>query len=212
VSVDPLPLAPGERALWQGRAALGAPWPPLVLLLLVGSAPLIIGAAVALGCVVQLSPDDVERALGLTIATMMIASIVCAAVITACLAARFVGPFHVSLTMLALGGTVFVLFWINAVSRVGWGGAVARLKTDDLVASAVFIGLPLARVMVGVWWTLEVSYVITDRRALAVRGSRVLWQTPRVGLRVERSHLVVGERWLRLRDDDPARVLDAVSG
>jgi hypothetical protein len=215
VSVEPLPLEPGERALWQGRAALGAPWPVRRLL---GVA----GGLLALGAVAGIAAAVVS--LGMTPGALVIGSaplIVIggglAVFIGVCLAARVVGPFYISLTMLALWGPAFVIFWTNNVVRRGWNGAFGALKPDDLVACAVLLGLPFARVALGVWWGLAVEYVITDRRVVAVRGARTLWQTPRVGLRVERTprapdgYLVVGERWLRLRDDDPARVLDAVS-
>jgi hypothetical protein len=212
---EPAPaLGPGERVLWQGRAAVGAGWPVGVILALALSAFLV----VFLGALLVAPPvhhgslgrDQVEAhaviALGLAVVVLAVLG-----------GARVAGPYYVSLTSLTLAGGLFALFWAQSVSRGGLLAPLAKLHRLDFVAFTALIALPLARIIAGALWMLEVWYVITDRRVLCVRGARTLWQTPSLGLRAERSwrapggHLVVGERWLRLRDDDPARVLDAVS-
>ena len=89
----------------------------------------------------------------------------------------------------------------------------------------LLVGLPTVKLALGVTRRLSLLHVITDRRVaeLTTRraGSpRLLWEAPRHDLRVERTwrsprgHLVVGtgsaRRTLRVRDDDPARVLEDV--
>ncbi|MBX3467237.1 MAG: hypothetical protein KF878_10115 [Planctomycetes bacterium] len=230
--VDPLaalPLAPDERVLWVGRAAVGVPWPPAPDLLrragalwerlarAVGFALLAALAGTWLGLVRAWTPGQLVSlaAFGLLVAGLVI--LVGVALLRA--TAR-VGPFYVALPVLALWGAAFAGHWTTLMARHGWHGAVERLRPDDLLAAALLIGLPLARIAWGVTCRLEMRHVITTRRVVMLRRGRFVWSRPVETLRLEHPWrapaglLVVGEgrerRTLPLADADPAHVLAEV--
>lgn len=229
-----LPLAPGERVVRQGRAPVGAPWPsPRALLDVVerrwgDAARVLVGLYLLAIVAATLGPTRLDDALGVVTALMALLVFATPALLVAILALGAVvsriGPFYVSICMLGLWGPAFAIFWTGQVSRHGWAGAVSRLGHDDIVAAAVFIGLPLARLVWGVTRRLHVTHVITSHQVAAVRagssGPRLLWARPVDDLRVERPWrapggcLVVGQghdrRELHLVDDDPARLLEEV--
>ncbi|MBX3467239.1 MAG: hypothetical protein KF878_10125 [Planctomycetes bacterium] len=206
---DPLSLLrldPGERVIWQGRAAVGTPGPvrPVLAILLVALLFVLGGigapggeAAVVLGAVLGLPALVV--ALG-----------------------RVVGPSHAELAWLLLAAPFAVAAWLEHVSRHGPRAALERAPSD-LIAPALLVGIPLGLTVLDVLERLNTVYVVTDSRAAAVRvwpAAVVLWERrhggPAGDLRLERGRrtrddaLVLGPRRLRLRDDDPATVLELV--
>lgn len=227
-----LPLAPGERVLWQRHAPLGAPWPPASALWDVlqrrwgDVARVVVGLYLLAIVNAALGPVRLGDALGVVTALMAVLVLATPFVVVATLALAAVtariGPFYVSVCVLGLWGPAFALHWTLQVVRHGWGGAVSRLERDDLVAAALLIGLPLARIAWGITRRLDVTHVITSRRVAAVQagwlGARLLWALPSDDLRVERPWrapggcLVAGQgrerRELHLDDDDPARLLE----
>lgn len=213
-------LEPSERVLWQGRAAVGAPWRLLPLLagsiavtLLVVSWFIIRATIKGLG----VSPEPLFHALNDSFFVLLLVVTINALAIAVCAAARIVGPFYVSLSSLLLAGGSLSVWWTSAVARSGWSGALERVRGPAMIVAAVLVAAPLARVTLGVIQRLDVWYVVTDRRVVAVRAGRTQWEERGAALGVERSWraprglLVVGERRLFLRDDDPARVVDLVN-
>jgi hypothetical protein len=181
--VDPLTaiaLAEGERVLWQGRPALGAPLAEVKRIVAAGVSAWTLGV-VATQVAVAAASGSVLTALPETALWWMLMVGPFVAVV---LLGRVVGPFHLSLTLLTLAGPALALVWASRARALGWSGALARLTARDFVVAALLLGLPLVRVAVGLVRRLNEVYVATDRRVVAVRlerdGATLLWAAPLV--------------------------------
>lgn len=213
-----LPLEPGERVLWEGRPGFGAPWHEVRKILQTGFLVWTVGVGlwslfVLVPILLGLAAGRGEEGAGVAVALATLGVAVWWAVmltpfVGAFVLARVVGPYLVSLLVLGVFGPMFVLEWLWRVSRHGWEGALARFDAESLCWFTLLVGLPLLRIAVGVAGRLNLLYVVTDRRAAALRtgaaGARLLWTAPlvegkRLTARVvwpwrsrRRGHLAVG--------------------
>lgn len=214
---DPDPIAalslePEERVLWEGRPALGGSWrqalPIARTVLLVWLAGLLLMSVVA-GLMTLRAPDaSSEVLLGLrrwcSVWTSIAAPVVVALALT-----RIVGPYHLSLAAVSLYLPQLALGWTATVLERGWGGALATVSRQEGCVALVLVALPLVWITLNVVWQLNLTYVVTDRRAAALRrrfgATHVLWSAPLVkdgqcqarvviprGLTAGRGSLVVG--------------------
>ncbi len=215
---DLLGLDPGERVLWQGRAAVGAAWPSFgwlavaqgAFVLLVLAAWSGLASVAALGA---LGASALGAAWALSVGG-------CGLLVVIALS-KVVGPSYFLIVWILVAAPAFGLPWLEEVSRQGWAGAVARTDGASVALALGFLALPIGLLALDVIERLGTSYVFTDQRVVAVCSNRKapVWQR-RLGLgdvlKLERSWrepggcLVIGPRRLRLRDDDPERVLELV--
>ncbi|MBX3467241.1 MAG: hypothetical protein KF878_10135 [Planctomycetes bacterium] len=222
-----LRLAPDEHVIWQGRAAVGAPWPSYRWLL---SLPLVSGAAwLLLASLPDAWPPGPLHALIPMISFGLAMSGLAATVVAA---SKLVGPSYGLLAWLLLITPVFLVAWQQRpwTTARGTPPDSNQLELDPVFASwaLAVVGLPLAALVVDVLRRMNTTYVITDRRVAQVHVAPwpgVEWQHAfglgaHGDLRLERSwrapdgYLAIGPPWhlraLHLRDDDPAAVLDLV--
>jgi hypothetical protein len=202
-----LALEPGERVLWEGRAAVGDRAIPLreaatVTTVIVG------GTSLVMLVLARDAPEIAATAIG-GLALVGVWTIAIVAL------ARWIGPHHVesmvlSVGLVGLGGT-----WATDMSRLGWEGALEAFGPDRIAIFGVMLGLPALRMALDVGRRLRVTYVVTDRRVASLQGDVVLWVEPRGTVRRGAPEhdpcVVIGARTLFLRGDDPARVIDAVT-
>lgn len=205
--LDVLRLARGERVLWQGRAAVGAAWPSYRRLAL-AALPLV--PALAASWLVGAAPAAVLLLVGAWGYALVVLA-----------AARLLGPSYLLIMWVLLAAPIASIGWARQLAAVGWQDAILHGATA-IFLGATFVGLPLFFLMLEVLDRLATWFVVTDARVAAVRlggAPGVLWEQrlrPDESLRVERTWrepdgcLVIGWRRLRLRDDDPARVLETV--
>ncbi|MCO5170101.1 MAG: hypothetical protein M9894_27525 [Planctomycetes bacterium] len=223
--VDPralLPLEPDERVLWQGRAAVGAPWPSFRWL----------GAALLLSALVSLlGPLALDHArpgalhgLGVTVVFAAVPLAFAAAVVAL---SKLVGPSYGTLSWLLVAGLPLASLWAEA--RAQAPGPLALTADPGVAVFCVgALGLPGVALVLDVLRRRSTVYLVTDRRVAQVHVAPwpgLEWVRVRFGgahgdLRLERSwrapegYLAIGPPWylraLHLRDDDPAAVLDLI--
>lgn len=213
-----LDLAPDERVIWQGRAAVGARWPSWPRLLV--AALFVWGALVGLEAWHRGAPTEAE----LVRASRQLA-VVPAGLLILIGGSKLVGPSYGALALAALASATFALAWQDDVARYGLGYAIERLRPGTFVAAVLFLGLPLAWIVERLTWRLGLVYVVTSRQVSAFylsdgrpwrQWTEALWVRGSLRARLDRSWrcpegwLVVGERELDLRGEDAARALDEV--
>lgn len=197
--VDPLAalaLEPGERVLWQGRPGFGAPWREVREVLRGGLTVWLLGTGaltavmllLTLFTVVAREVNEPGKVLAVLVAGALGIATWWGCVVTlfvvALVVAKLVGPYHLSLLMLCTCGPICAAVWTSMALSRGWAGALARLRPEDFLLGLALVGLPLLRIVVGVLRRLSLVYVVTDRRAAAIRagslGARLLWTAPLV--------------------------------
>jgi multisubunit Na+/H+ antiporter MnhC subunit len=181
-----LSLEPGERVLWEGRPALGESWrqavPVARTVVLVWLAGLALMSAVA-GFLILRAGAWHEVLPGLwrwsSVWTSIAAPVFAALVLT-----RVVGPYHLSLAAVSLYLPQLALGWTSTVFQQGWDGALASVSRREGCVALVLVALPLAWITLNVVWQLNLTYVVTDRRAAALRqrfgATQLLWSAPLV--------------------------------
>lgn len=203
-----LRLQPGERVLWQGRAAVGAPWPSAGRVL----------AAASLALVVLVLPPLAlgarELAGGLAVLVTLITAVV--------LVSKLVGDSYVVIGIVLVVAPTFAVVWLDRLRSQGSAAAFSEQAIALAPVVALLVGMPLVILTVDVLQRLNTVYVITDRRVAALLLHRGLiewdeelgpadsidcvtsWDAPGGYLVVRWQH---HGRALHLRDDDPATVL-----
>jgi hypothetical protein len=181
-----LSLEKDERVLWEGRPALGGSWrqtlPIARTVVLVWLAGLLVLSAVAgLLALRGDAPDEVVTGLWRwsSIWSSIVGPVFAALVLT-----RVIGPYHLSLAAVSLYLPHLAMGWTATVFQHGWGGALATLSRKEGCIAIVLVALPLVWITLNVVWQLNLTYVVTDRRAAAIRHrfgrTHVLWTAPLV--------------------------------
>lgn len=191
---DPDPIASltlekDERVLWEGRPALGGSWrqtlPIARTVVMVWLAGLLVISVIAGLMLLRIEgpQGSSEVSAGLWRWSSIWSSIV-GPVFAALVLTRVLGPYHLSLAAVSLYGPHLAMGWTAAVFRHGWDGALASLSRQEGCIALVLVALPLVWITLNVVWQLNLTYVVTDRRAAAVRHrfgrTHVLWTTPLV--------------------------------
>lgn len=222
-----LRLAADEHVIWQGRAAVGAPWPSYRWLL-----PLPLACAAAWRLLTSVRDAWPSGALQALAPWVSFGLVITGLATTVVALSKVVGPSYGLLGWLLLITPVFLVAWQQRpwTTARGTPPVSNQFELDPVFASwaLAVVGLPLAALVVDVLRRMNTTYVITDRRVAQVHVTPwpgVEWQRAFAlgahgDLRLERSwrapdgYLAIGPPWhlraLHLRDDDPAAVLDLV--
>lgn len=223
-------LRPGERVLWQGRVAVGAPWPalPRIVLGALGCWSALI-ATVLLPALLLWARGAGDPVTWIDLGGWagFVGGLVGWGAGTIALS-KLIGPSYLSLLWLLLTTPCLMSGWLADVQAHGWLGALARQDVGFVMTSLVWVGVPAGITVLTVLDRLQTTCVVTDRRLILVNGAgRIVRECSyRHGanddLRVERTWrapgglLCAGLPWephvmaLALRDDDPVEVLAQV--
>jgi hypothetical protein len=204
-----LRLQPGEHVLWQGRAAVGAPWPSVGRVL----------AAAFLALVLLVLPPMALGYREVAVALAVLVTFVTAVI----LVSKLVGDSYVVIGIVLVVAPTFAVVWLERLRSQGSAAAFSEQSLALAPVVALLVGMPLVILTVDVLQRLNTVYVITDRRvaALLLHRGLIEWDEDlgpgdRIDLvtswHAPRGYLVV--RWqlhgraLHLRDDDPASVVE----
>jgi hypothetical protein len=207
-----LRLHPGERVLWQGRAAVGAPWPSVGRVLAAAFVALVVLVvpAMALG-----APREVAGALAVLV-TFVTAVV---------LVSKVVGDSYVVIGIVLVVAPTFAVVWLDRLRSEGSAAAFSAQAIALAPVVALLVGMPLVILTVDVLARLNTVYVITNLRvaALLLHRGLIAWDDElgpgdRIDLvtswHAPRGYLLVSwqlhGRELHLRDDDPATVLEDI--
>lgn len=204
-----LRLQPGERVLWEGRAAVGAPWPSVGRVL----AAALVAVVVLAGGLMTFGAPDLVGPLALLVT--FLAALV--------LASKLVGPSYLVIGIVLVVAPTFAALWFERIRSQGSAALVSEQSLALIPVAVLLVGMPLLILTVDVLARLNTVYVITNQRVAAVLSHRGLiewddafspgvvvdhvtsWRAPRGYLLFcWRTH----HRELHLRDDDPAAVVE----
>jgi hypothetical protein len=229
-----LALAPGERVLWQGGGGLSPRWVEVRSILRAGSRVWLVAVGLTSAVLVSLalldpSPVLLSHVAGIVALSMAMWTALLAPGLTALALSRIVGPYVISLMVIAFALPPFGFAWLAVVWRHGWIAAIERTPPSVYVAAALIVGAPASRIAIGVWRRLSVAYVLTNQRGAAIRfgltGAHVEWTAPlmrggklqarsvRLSGVDDRGHIVFGtgaERREMSMVRDPERAIDDV--
>jgi hypothetical protein len=124
-----LRLQPGERVLWEGRAAVGAPWPSVARVL----AAALVASVVLAGGFMTFGAADLAGPAALLV-TFLTAVV---------LASKLVGPSYVVIGIVLVVGPTFAALWLGRITSQGAAALTSELSLALTPVAVLLVGMPL---------------------------------------------------------------------